>query len=87
MGKTHAADLHVRNRRHMAWLRHSSLALFGAGLLLVVLGAITGLSATITLIGGLLIVAGVVKVTTIRIWDAFFTELTESPGAGGNSNE
>ena len=74
MGETQAANLHVRNRRHMAWLRHSSLALFGVGLLLVVLGATTGLSATITLIGGLLIVAGVVKVATIRIW-----ELCSSP--------
>jgi hypothetical protein len=64
---------------HLPKLRYVSWLLFGVGLLLVLLGELTGLSATVALVGGLLIVAGVVKVVTVRIWDGFFREaLVES---------
>ena len=64
---------------HLPKLRFASWLLFGLGLILILLGELTGLSETITLIGGLLIVAGIVKVVTVRIWDGFFREaLVES---------
>jgi uncharacterized membrane protein HdeD (DUF308 family) len=78
----------TRGHKHLGWLRYASYAMFGAGLLLVLLGEATSLGSTITLIGLLLIVAGVVKVVTVRIWHGFFIEGIVPPGSqGGTSHE
>ena len=55
--------LHIRN---LSWL------MLGLGVALAVAGEALDLGAVITLIGLMLVVAGVVKVITVRIWHGFF---------------
>ena len=42
------------------------------GLIMTVAGAALDLGAVVTLIGMMLVVAGIVKVITVRIWNGFF---------------
>jgi hypothetical protein len=75
----------ARGHRYLGWLRYASLGMFAAGLILVLLGEATSLGETVTLVGGLLIVAGIVKVATVRIWHGFFVEGIVPPGSHGGS--
>jgi hypothetical protein len=42
------------------------------GLIMTVAGAALDLGAVVTLIGMMLVVAGIVKIITVRIWNGFF---------------
>ena len=42
------------------------------GLIMTVAGAALDLGAVMTLIGMMLVVAGIVKIITVRIWNGFF---------------
>jgi hypothetical protein len=75
----------ARGHRHLGWLRHASFGMFATGLILVLLGEATSLGETVTLVGGLLIVAGIVKVVTVRIWHGFFVEGIVPPGSEGGT--
>jgi hypothetical protein len=55
--------LHIRN---LSWL------MLGLGVVMAIAGEALDLGAVVTLIGLMLIVAGVVKVITVRIWHGFF---------------
>ena len=55
--------LHIRN---LSWL------MVGLGVMLAIAGEALDLGAVVTLTGLMLVVAGVVKVVTVRIWHAFF---------------
>ncbi len=56
----------------MLQIRNLSWLMVGLGIVLAVGGEALDLGAVVTLIGLMLIVAGVVKVVTVRIWHAFF---------------
>ena len=43
-----------------------------AGVIMTVAGAALDLGAVVTLIGMMLVVAGIVKIITVRIWNGFF---------------
>ncbi len=58
----------------MLHIRYLSWLLVGLGVALAVAGAAFDLGATVTLIGLMLVIAGVVKVVTVRIWRGFFDE-------------
>jgi hypothetical protein len=42
------------------------------GVIMTVAGAALDLGAVVTLIGMMLVVAGIVKIITVRIWNGFF---------------
>lgn len=56
----------------MFHLRNLSWLMVGFGVALVLGGEALELGAAVTLIGLMLVVAGVVKVVTVRIWHGFF---------------
>ena len=56
----------------MRHLNHISLLLTAAGILLVVGAALFDLSPALTLIGLMLVVGGVVKVATVKLWRGLF---------------
>ena len=58
----------------MLQIRYLSWLLAGLGVALAIAGVALDLDAAVTLIGLMLVVAGVVKVITLRIWHGFFAE-------------
>ena len=58
----------MRHIHNISWL------MLAAGIVMAVAGAALDLGAVVTLIGLMLVVAGVVKVITVRIWHGFFDE-------------
>lgn len=66
--------LHLRN---LSWL------LVGLGVMLAIAGEVSDLGSAVTLIGLMLVVAGVVKVVTVRIWHGFF----DADSAKGDGEE
>ena len=62
----------------MLHLRNLSILMLGLGIALVAAGLALDLSEVITLIGLMLVVAGAVKIATVRIWHGFFDS---EPGA------
>ena len=58
----------VHTIRYLSWL------LVGTGLALALAGEAFNLGAVVTLIGLMLVIAGVVKVVTVRIWHGFFAD-------------
>jgi hypothetical protein len=56
----------------MLQIRYLSWLLVGLGLVLAIAGEALDLEAAVTLIGLMLVVAGVIKVVTVRIWHGFF---------------
>jgi hypothetical protein len=61
----------------MRWLHHVSLFMVLAGVVLILLGSTTGVGPTGTLIGAMLVVAGVVKVVVVRLWHGFFADVLQ----------
>ncbi|HRA46601.1 MAG TPA: hypothetical protein PK819_00865 [Thermomicrobiales bacterium] len=60
--------------RHFRWMRLVSFGLFLLGITLIVVGETTSVGSTVTLTGGMLVIAGFVKVIIMRLWDGFFAE-------------
>ncbi len=58
----------------MLQIRYLSWLLIGLGVALVIAGEALDLDSAVTLIGLMLVVAGVVKVITLRIWHGFFAD-------------
>lgn len=64
-----------------------------AGLLLVGIAVVAGLSPVVTLTGMLLFVAGIVKIAMVAVWKSFFSipvdapAQSEGPPAGGASKK
>ncbi len=56
----------------MLHLRNLSILMLGLGVALVIAGEALDLGAVVTLVGLMLVVAGAVKIVTVRIWHAFF---------------
>lgn len=56
----------------MRHLHNLSLGLTAAGVVAVAAGLLLDLSPAITLVGLLLVVAGVVKVATVHLWRSMF---------------
>ena len=56
----------------MRHLNHLSLLLLGLGIAVAVAGILFDAGAVVTLVGMMLVVAGVVKIITVRIWSGFF---------------
>ncbi len=52
----------------MRYINIVSFLILGVGLVMAILGEAFDLDATITLVGLLLVIAGVIKVITVRIW-------------------
>jgi uncharacterized membrane protein HdeD (DUF308 family) len=75
----------VRVRRHMGWLHHTSLFMVLIGVALIVVAAASGFGPTATLVGMMLIVAGVVKVVVVRLWHGMFAEVLHSTPASERS--
>ena len=76
----------VRAHRHMRWLHHISLVMIISGVALIILGTTTGAGPTITLIGAMLVVAGIVKVVVVRLWHGFFAEVLQPHPTSERSN-
>ena len=60
-----------------------SILLLATGIVLVVLGEALNTGPTMTLIGLMLVIAGAVKVVTVRIWHGFFEPETPSGNLKG----
>jgi hypothetical protein len=58
----------MRHIHNLSWL------ILAAGIVMAIAGEALDLGALVTLIGLMLMVAGVVKVITVRIWHGFFDE-------------
>jgi hypothetical protein len=58
----------MRHIHNLSWL------ILAAGSVMAIAGEALDLGALVTLIGLMLMVAGVVKVITVRIWHGFFDE-------------
>jgi hypothetical protein len=56
----------------MRHLNHFSLLLFGLGIAVAVAGILFDAGAVVTLVGMMLVVAGIVKIITVRIWNGFY---------------
>ena len=56
----------------MRYLHHVSILILLAGAVVTAAGIAFDLGAVVTLIGMMLVVAGVVKIITVRIWNGFF---------------
>ena len=65
-------QLALTGEHHMRHLHIISFLMFLIGLIMTVAGAALDLGAVVTLIGMMLVVAGVVKIITVRIWNGYF---------------
>ena len=67
-GFAFAAKGLMRHIHNLSWL------MLAVGIATAIAGVTLDLGAVVTLIGLMLVVAGVVKVITVRIWHGFFDE-------------
>jgi hypothetical protein len=62
----------------MRYLQPVSVLILIAGLVLFLAGALLDVSALATVVGMMLIIAAVVKIVTVRIWNGFFDSDTSA---------